>query len=521
MKKNRAAFLFVCQMLLSCCLGGCESSGKLVTEGAYYPADEWRTSTPEEQGVDSELLLKMFETIQAEKVPIHSVLIIRNGYLVCEAYLQPFRRDTRHDLFSATKSFTSALVGIAISEGKIKGVDQKITDIFPDLQIPKNNLGLEDTTIENILTMSAGHTADSVDFVYGIRNWPQKFYSLPFSTRPGTRFLYDSGASHLLAAILKKTTGQAVEAYARKRLFDPLGIRGYAWETSTEGIHTGGWGLRITPGDMAKFGYMILHKGSWNGKQVVPPEWVETATRKHIEGYWGETRGDDYGYQFWMNPFGGCRADGFAGQFIYILPEYDMVAVFTSGINYSEVYQPAKLMSDFVVPAARSREPLPANARASEALAACLENLENPVPAAVPPLPETAGYISGKTFDLNAFLSSFSLAFDSGDTCTLHIVQQGRSIALPVGLDGVYRVSKAKQLGTLVWYPPYQEVALKGRWESANTFILDWQYVEEPYHEEYKFTFEGDKATMEVTEYVVGCAGPMQPYAKYDAVLKK
>ncbi len=521
MKKILALFLFALQIFLSCIPGNCVAAENTEEKDMYYPDDEWRTSTPEEHGMDSEILLKMFETIQANKVPIHSVLIIRNGYLVCEAYFQPFHRDTRHDLFSATKSFTSSLIGIAISEGKIKGVDQKITDIFPDLKMPANKLGLEDSTVENILTMSAGHTADSVDAVYGSGNWPQNFFGLPFSTKPGTRFLYDSGASHLLAAILKRTTGQDVEEYARERLFDPLHISGYAWEKTAEGINTGGWGLRITPRDMAKFGYMILHKGVWNGKQIVPSYWVETATQKHIEGYWGETRGDDYGYQFWMNPFGGFRADGFAGQFVYILPEYDMVAVFTSGINYSEIYQPVKLMSDFAVPAAKSREPLPANKKAFQALADYVKELENPSPQAAAPLPETAGQINGKTYGVNSFISRFSLTFDSPEACTLNIVQQGKRFALPVGLDGVYRVSDVKQLGTLVWYPPYRGVALKGSWVNGNTFIIDWQYVEEPYHEVYRFTFEGDKATMEVTEYVVGCAGPMQPYAKYNAVLKK
>jgi hypothetical protein len=387
--------------------------------------------------------------------------------------------------------------------------------------MPKNSLGLEDSTVENILTMTAGHTGDSVDAVYSSSNWPQTFYSQPFSTKPGSRFLYDSGASHLLAAILKKTTGQDVEEYARERLLDPLNIRGYFWEKSSEGINTGGWGLRITPTDMSKFGYMILHKGAWNGKQIVPSGWVETATQKHIEGYWGETRGDDYGYQFWMNPFGGFRADGFAGQFVYILPEYDMVAVFTSGINYSETYQPVKLMSDFIVPAAKSKEPLPYNPPASEALAACMKELENPAPRASAPLPEIAGEINGKTYCVNDFISSFSLAFDSLDECTLNLSQQGRNFTLPVGLDGAYRVSDVKQLGTLIWYPSYRGVALKGGWVNVNTFVIDWQYVEEPYHEVYRFTFECDKAAMEVTEYVVGCAGPMKPYAKYDAVMKK
>ena len=521
MKKSLAAFLFVSQMFLACGLGGGASAQGSSAAEVYFPEGEWRTSTPEEQGIDSELLLKMFDTIQAQNVPVHSVLLIRNGYLVCEAYFQPFHRDTRHDLFSATKSFTSTLIGIAISEGKLQGVDQKITDIFPDLKMPENSLGLEESTLENILTMTAGHTTDSVDSVFGSPNWPQTFYSLPFSTKPGTRFLYDSGASHLLSCILKKTTGQDVEKYASERLLDPLGIRDYAWEKAADGNPTGGWGLRITPADMAKFGYMILHKGQWNRKQIVPAQWVEAATQKHSEAYWGENRGDDYGYQFWINSFGGFRADGFAGQYVCVLPEQDLVAVFTSGINYSETYQPLKLMSDFVVPAIKSNEALPANDAAAKALAARIAELENPTPHAVPALPETASRISGKTFDMKAFISSFSLTFDGGATCTLSMVQQGRTITLPVGLDGVYRATDIKKLGTLVWYPPYRGVALKGRWEGDNTFILDWQYVEEPYHEVYKFTFEGDSAVMEVTEYVVGCAGPMQPYAKYDAVMKK
>lgn len=526
MKKKLAVFILVIQMLLVLCLGGCgtakESAGPPENlEGhIYYPADTFRTSTPEEQGMDSALLVNMFDAILAEKAPIHSVLLIRNGYLVCEAYFQPFHRDTRHNLFSATKSIISMLIGIAIKEGKLKGVDQKVVDIFPDLKMPENGLSTKDITLENLLTMSAGHTADSVDVVYGSRNWPQTFFSLPFSHQPGTQFLYDSGASHLLAAILKKATGQEVEAYAKEKLFSPLGIRGYDWEKSAEGIHTGGWGLRITPMDMAKFGYLILHKGAWNGKQIVPAEWVEAATQKHIEGYWGETRGDDYGYQFWMNPFGGFRAEGFAGQLIYILPDYDMVAVFTGGINYNETYQPAKLMSDFVIPAAKSKAALPTNEHAAQELAVRLKELENPSPKPVPPLPDTAARISGKTYGVNAFISSFSLVFENADTCTLNFTQQGRQFSLAVGLDDVYRVSDIKQAGTLVWYPPYPGVALKGRWEGESTFIIDWQYVEEPYHEEYKFTFDGGGATLEVTEYVVGSAGAMQPYAKYHAVLR-
>ncbi len=520
MKKSFKALLIASQLLLGLGLGGCQTK-EASNEGVYYPSDTWRTSTPEAQGMDSKTLLHMFETIQRDKVPVHSVLILRHGYLVCEAYFQPFDKDTPHNLFSTTKSFTSTLIGIAIEEGKLKGVEQKIADIFPDVKMPENDLGTKNMTLENVLTMTAGHRTDSVDAVFGSRNWVQTFFSLPFSTKPGERFLYDSGASHLLAAALEKTTGESEESYARKKLFEPLAIRSYAWEKSTEGINTGGWGLRLNPLDMTKFGYLILNKGVWKGKQIVPAKWVEAATQKHSEGWWGENRGDDYGYQFWMNSFGGFRADGFAGQYICILPEQDLIAVFTSGINYSETNQPLNLMRDYVVPAIKSESALPENPEANNVLTAYLHELENPTPSSAMALPDTARRISGKSFQAASLSVDFAFTFDKPDSCTLTFTQQGKKHSLPVGLDGVYRKSAVTRVGTLIWYPPYDSIALKGHWEGDNTFILDWQYVGEPYHETYKFTFEENGAVMEVTEYVVGCAGPMEPYVKCDAIIKE
>jgi CubicO group peptidase (beta-lactamase class C family) len=488
---------------------------------AYYPGDEgWRTCTPEEQGVDSRLLLEMFQTVQREKVPIHSALIIRNGYLICEAYFQPFHRDTPHNLFSATKSFTSTLVGIAIGEGRISGVDAKVTDIFPDIRFYQNNMDLEKTTLEHLLTMSAGHKAESVDAVYGSRYWPQTFFELPFVTKPGEEFLYDSGASHLLSAVLTKTTGENAEDYARPRLFDPIGIRNYAWELSPEGINTGGWGLRLTPSDMARFGYLALQNGVWNGQQIVPAQWLQTATQKHIDGHWGADPADDYGYQWWINSFGGFRADGFGGQYIYVLPEYNMVAVFTAGINYSEAYQPGRLMSDFVIPASKSREPLAANPEGDAALDAYIKELDNPAPQAVAPLPSTAARISGKTIAAEG-ASTLKLNFPGGDTCYCDVVALEGPVTLPVGLDGVYRVTTGVHLGQLTVYPPYPGVALRGHWEGENVFVVDFQYVGEPYHEEYRFTFGEKDVLWEVKEYVIGSATPMMEYIKLNGILQE
>lgn len=521
MKKLRLVLLLVLALIQALVTAGCSGNQgiredkAMNTNETYYPGKVWRTSTPEAQGIDSEQLLKMFQTIQESKAPIHSVLIIRNGFLVCEAYFQPFNQSIPHDQFSATKSFMSTLIGIAIDEGKIKSIDQKVTEFFPDVTVPVNDLGIQDLTLKDVLTMSAGHQSDSVDAVFNSSNWAQDFFNLPFSTKPGERFLYDSGASHLLSAILQKATGKSADNYARQHLFNPLEIKDYTWEKSSEGIYTGGWGIRMRPVDMAKFGYLILNKGVWNGKQLVSSGWIEEATKKHIDSAWGDTPGDAYGYQWWMNAYGGFRADGFAGQNIFIMPDKNLIAVITAGSNYSEQYQPVKIMGDLIVPSLISDTPLPANEKANNELNACIKELEAPTPVLPAALPETATKISGKTYQTDSLISQFSLDFRQEDICMINMTQSGKAYKFPVGLDGVYRVSDASRVGTLVYYPPYKSIALKGRWEGSNTFIMDWQYVGEPYKQEYKFTFEGDNVTLEITEYVVGGAGPQTPYAKY------
>ena len=525
MKNKLTALLLLSQMFLACCAGGSAAevnSSQVYTPEStdYFPDKGWRTSTPEEQGMDSELLLQMLQTVQREKVPLHSVVIIRNGYLVLEAYFDPYHRETWHNIYSATKSVTSTLAGIAMDEGKISGIDQKITDLFPALKVPDNQLNLEDSTLENILTMTAGHTSDSSDTIYGSTNWPQDFYNLPFSTKPGETFLYDSGAAHLAACAVKQATQENVSAYAKEHLFAPLGINEYSWEMSTEGIQTGGWGIRMAPVDMARFGYLFLRKGVWNGQQIVSSQWISKATAEHEKGFWGDYMKNGYGYFWWMNSFGGFRADGYAGQYIYVLPEQDIVAVFTGGINYTETYQPGKLMTEFIIPSVTSDTTLPDNSKSVVELATLIQTLESPKTEAVPALPAMVNSISGKNIATKAFITSFSLNFASQNECNFTIMQEGKEIVLPVGMDGVYRVSDAIQVGTLVWYPPYQSVALKGQWVSEDTFLIHWQYVGEPYQEEYVITFHGESATLEVSEYVVGFAGSMQPYMKYTAVMQ-
>jgi|LSQX01.1.fsa_nt_gb CubicO group peptidase (beta-lactamase class C family) len=476
----------------------------------YWPSGNWRTSTPENQGMDSKKLLEMFKAIQDEKTPIHSILIIKNGYLVTEAYFSPYNENIKHGIYSSTKSIISSLIGIAIDEGYIKGTDQKVLDFFPDVQFGEEGYLAEsikkyqvkDMTIEHLLTMSAGHTEDSSNPIFMSKYFPQTFFSLHFSSKPGTKFLYDSGATHLLSAILSKATGVTTEAYAKKHLFDPMMITDYSWDKDPNGTYLGGWGAYLKPRDMAKFGYLALKEGKWNNKQLIPEEWLKTATSKHIDGYWGDTRADDYGYLWWINPFGGFRADGYGGQYIFVLPEQDLVAVFTAGVNYSEKMQPLNCMTDFILPSIKSSRPLKADPMTNWKLQVLIKSLQYPKPQKVAVLPEIAKQISGKTYIMNSNIQTISFDFNSRNSCTLKIKQMDSEHRLKAGLDDIYRISEATKVGGFTLYPNYTKVALKGNWVNDNTFEIDWSYFGEPYRGIYKFTFNDSNVLLEINEYL-------------------
>ncbi|HEY9059096.1 MAG TPA: serine hydrolase [Pseudobacteroides sp.] len=468
---------------------------------------EWETSTPEQQGMDSAKLLDMFKAIEDNKTPIHSLLIVKNGKLVTEAYFDPYDKNMRHALYSATKSVTSTLVGIAIKEGYIKGVDQKVLDFFPDITLENDQYQGKDMTIENLLTMSTGHRDDSSQYVFTSMDFPKSFFGIPFSSKPGTKFYYDSGASHLLSVILTKATGMSTDQYAKKHLFDPMGITDYTWETDLSGINIGGWGLKMTPRDMAKFGQLAINWGKWCNKQLVPKEWLEVATSKHIDAYWGEVRADDYGYQWWRNFFGGYRADGYGGQFVYVLPEQDLVVVFTSGINYSEKMQPGNYVNDYIIPSAKSSKPIKPNSKPLMKLKNFIKGLESPKSGKSSSLPKIAQEISGKVYKMDLTDISLSFDFKKKNSSVLNIKQNGSSHVLTIGLDGVYRISKASQVGTMTMYPLYSQVALKGNWVNENTFEMDWHYVGEPFCEVYRFIFDGSKITVDITKYLEDTTG--------------
>jgi len=347
--------------IFSVILVGCSSSPATVvpsevptlTSGSstYWPTKAWRTSTPEEQGMDSQKLEQMLVAIQQQHLSLHSLLIIRNGYLVSETYFEPYRQDTKHELYSCTKSFISTLIGIAVDKGYIDRTDRRIVDFFSEQVFANLNAQKEAMTLEDLLTMRSGLDWQEGDPVYREMyqnsDWVKFVLDKPMAQPPGRLFNYCSGCSHLLSAILQQTTGMNTRDFAEQQLFKPLGISNANWDTAAGGIPIGGWGLQLTPRDMAKLGYLYLRDGKWEGQQVVSAKWVESATQRHTE-----TDGDlGYGYQWWTYPsLEAYTALGRYGQTIFVIPESDLIVVTTAGMedNHDGIFE---LIEHYIVPA--------------------------------------------------------------------------------------------------------------------------------------------------------------------------
>ncbi len=339
------------------------------------PSWQWPVSTPEAQGLDSERLTELVKLIrEGERYPrLHALLIIRHGYLVVEEYFDNWKADQIHTLQSVSKSFTSALVGMAIAKGEFKGVDEKILDFFPDM---KNIANMDERKaairLRDLLTMRSGtdyneRGPDSPHWQLNKlqRGWDKFYLDRPMLRPPGTQFLYDSGGVILLSAMLKNRTGRHADEYAERFLFKPLGIEKKFWMKNMEGHpHTGG-GLALMARDTAKFGLLYLHNGRWGDTQVVPADWVRESLLLQVEFEAKGPKGPGaigYGYLWWIlfpDPRGAGQQNIYAAmgahaQYIFIIPEHDMVVV-VNGFTQTGADQnkPIGFLYEHILPAVR------------------------------------------------------------------------------------------------------------------------------------------------------------------------
>ena len=303
----------------------------------YWPTNDWRTSIPEAQGMDSAKLMIADEFIQNRLPDAFSLLIVRNGYLVFEKYYRWGSPEKYAVVHSVTKSVTSALIGIALGKGYLNGVDQKLVEFFPEYITGDLDPRKKELTLKHLLSMSAGFRwndwgPDMLNW-HRSSDWAKHTIQLPQIHDPGEVFTYNTSISHLLSIVLTKSTQTGTLDFAKQDLFEPLGMSSTYWHQGPQGYHIGGFGLGLSARDLAKFGFLYLNNGFWDGRSIVPEQWVKESTRPWMSAGHSLYGPMAYGYHWWITDVDGCfsyRAIGRRGQFIVVVPELDLVMVVTS-----------------------------------------------------------------------------------------------------------------------------------------------------------------------------------------------
>jgi CubicO group peptidase (beta-lactamase class C family) len=461
-----------------------------------WPTKSWPVSTPEEQGMDSASLARLVENVGTYKQD--SLTIIRHGRIVTEAYYAPYIAGIRHDLRSVTKSVVGTLIGIEIQRGDLDGVSHGVLDLFPDKNLSNDDDSKRAMTVQHLLDMTSGikwqeksYTPDeTIMQMYRSPDRTAFVLDQPMSDAPGSHFYYNSGNPYVLSALITKKTRQSAFDFAKKELFAPLGITSAAWgRVDAQGVSDGEAGLFLEPHDMARIGYLYLHNGMWDGKQMIPPSWVDRAKAGPVQAIYGF----HYGNLWWSLPEKGAfMARGRHSQLILVLPKLDIVAVMTGILRDDEYYSVPHLIDD-ISSAVKSDTALPDDPIAKSLLAASIRQAATERPSALGGTPELAKMVSGRTYQLDKnelHIKTFTLNFLDSDSSWVITTDTGKAdrpedrFTGLMGLDGTFRKS-----------PPaiYGINAAKGRWLNEHTFALERRILGHSETQTWSLTFDGNK----------------------------
>ena len=459
-------------------------------------------ATPESQGVDTEGILNFLQAIQTSGLEWHSFMLVRHGHVVAEGWWNPFAAEYKHTLYSLSKSFTSTAIGFLVSEGKIS-VNDSVVKFFPDDLPPTVSDNLKAMTIRSLLTMNTGHDTDTMPKFreFAPQSWVKTFLAQPVEHEPGSHFLYNTGATYILGAIVHRVTGQTLEAYLEPRLFKPLGIVGYDWEKSPQGLNTAGYGLRVKTEDIAKFGQFYLQKGMWGGKQLLPKSWIEEATSKQTESQKGD--GDwsqGYGYQFWRCKPGFYRGDGAYGQFCFVMPEQDAVLVMTS--ESWDLQKSMTVAYDTLLPAF-AKSQLPEKPAQLATLKKELSQLTLPVPKGTPTSPQSARY-SDKVFKVekNPYeITQLAVGLSPKD-CVLKLTTPTGEEKITFGWER-WLINATESPNRFPVFPVPTRLAVPSRvagtatWLDPTTLQLNMKFVTAIHGDQLTLRFEGDQVKVD------------------------
>ena len=470
-------------------------------------------TTPEEQGVSSQAILDFVEEIEEKKLEMHGLMILRNKHCIAKGWWAPFHSEEPHIIFSVTKSFTATAVGLAVEEGLLS-LNDTVISYFSDEITEEIKENMRDMKIKDLLSMTTGHTQDTtrIDIHPGFLqdeiilkigeradgDWVRGFFEQPITESPGTFFLYNSGASHLLSVIVEKITNQSLLDYLQPRLFAPLGIETPLWEKSPKGETSGGWGMRLKTEDIAKLGQLFLDNGMWRGKQVLSKEWVQKATQKQTEtvthqsqqGITGKTDWEQgYGYQFWMCRHNCYRADGALGQYSIVMPDANTVIAINSGTDNMQDVLDA--VWKHLLPAMKEAK-LPKNEKLNEALQNKLSNLE---------LGEKRGTAfeeNGKVELRNNEVKHYKLKDNPKEVTKISFALYGNQSNVFSWVDskGEYNIHFNIDSWNTDNVLAGEKTAAKGTWISENTLVLDLYQIQTPFRDKLIFTFTDNEVAV-------------------------
>jgi CubicO group peptidase (beta-lactamase class C family) len=454
-----------------------------------WPVPEWAESAPEAQGLDSGTLADVVRQIRSEGLNIHSILLIRNGYVVLDVSFYPYNGSVPHDMASVTKSVTATLIGLAMGRGDIPDADVQANSFFPEHEQTAEKAVKDKVTVGNLMTMSSGiyclppPREATLWSMLSSDDWIDYVLDLPMAAEPGTVFDYCSPNYHLLSGILTRATGLSAAEFARANLFKSIGIKDFVWPADSAGINYGWGDLRLLPRDAARIGYLYLNDGRWQARRVLPEGWVNRATRPRMTT---PHPGADYGYGWWLakgDYAGVYEALGRGGQAITVWPAKKIVMVTTGG-GYNR-----DRLTSLLIPALVSDRSLPENPADYEGLRQAVSAaIEPPPKSTAVPLSAAQRSVSGSWYRLepnDLFLDGFGMDFKPGsDRATLTIARRGRVYTLPVGLDGLYRFSRRTPSGS--------PSGCRGQWEGDRHFVLDYNEVSRVNRFRFDISFDGD-----------------------------
>ena len=468
-----------------------------------WPTKEWQTSSPEEQGMDSKELAKLVDF--GTTLSLDSLLVVRHGKIVAEAYYAPYAAGIPHAIYSATKAVISTLMSIASKDGLLDSPSHRVLDFFDRRSIANLDDRKKAITVQSLLDMTSGIEWSMPDSMFEMErspDWVKFVLDRPMSSAPGNVFNYSNGNAHVLSAIVTKLTGMSALEYAKAKLFSPLEINDVFWEHDPQGISNGGKGLYLQPRDMAKIGYLYLRNGAWEHTQLLPSDWIDKVTHATIDPHAPGEPELRYSNLFWVLPDKHAyAASGYHGQVIMVFPELDIVAVATGRDNY-----PLSKLADYIPSSVKSDTALTSDPASANLLANKILGVSTEKPTGVGATPEMAAIISGKIyrFPPNAMnVKSLSLLLtDPHPRYDMEIyardaTKSGPRFTGPIGLDGMYRKGESTHLEALA----IGEVnAIKGTWQDDHTFVIDRLILGQGQPaERWTLTFDGEKLNVRVT----------------------